>query len=466
MNRAFAAEVRWTRPAVSGLTSFGGLFVSMIRRCGRLWLSASASSASLGSEVARTRPRRRSPSWSSCRRPSTLAVRICRTSCRTSSHLGLPQDLRSSPRTGFLTDRLTGSNDLNPSLGLLYAVTVTRDLGARASAGAPFPERGGTILHLLSGVEWQLSRRWALIPTISGSLPSTTQTSISVPYQDTSGAQTTLAGDLKVKASSVGGELSAEFDTLDAGRVELVFTMTGGLTNYWITQGLAKLQLADDTIVSSAALQQQCQTSGCTQDVRNLLSKPSTNVIQVYAEGDLTALLGRTDVGITGSGYGYSQDPGQLGFFGVAGFARGPSTGDGYPIAPLLFDVRGHVLEKLGAWRLAASGDYGRYVDAEGWNVTGSLKATYSVTKRIRLWATGTLPTRQGRVTGRRQHGRGGGRTAVDLLSTPRSLRRATKRRQPISCREGRGSRKRPTGRVAGAHWAARKRPSTRKVHP
>ena len=270
-------------------------------------------------------------------------------------------------------------------------MTVTRDLGARASAGAPFPERGGTILHLLSGVEWQLSRRWALIPTISGSLPSTTQTSISVPYQDTSGAQTTLAGDLKVKASSVGGELSAEFDTLDAGRVELVFTMTGGLTNYWITQGLAKLQLADDTIVTSAALQQQCQTTGCTQDVRNLLSKPNTNVIQVYAEGNITALFGRTDVGITGSGYDYSQDPGQLGFFGVAGFARGPSTGDGYPIAPLLFDLRGHVLEKLGAWRLAASGDYGRYVDAEGWNVTGSLKATYSVTKRIRLWATGTF---------------------------------------------------------------------------
>jgi hypothetical protein len=298
---------------------------------------------------------------------------------------------RSSPRTGFITDRLSGSNDLNPSLGLLYAVTVTQDLGARATAGAPFPERGGTILHLLSGLEWQLSRRWALIPTVSGSLPSTTQTSISVPYQDSSGAQTTLAGDLRVKASSVGGELSAELDTLDAGPVELVFTMTGGLTNYWIAQALPKLQMADGTIVSSAALQPQCQTSGCSQDVLNLLSKPSTSVIQVYAEGDVTASLGRTDVGITGSGYVYSQDPGQLGFFGIAGFARGPSTGDGYPMAPLLFDVRGHVLEKLGAWRLAASGDYGRYVDAEGWNVTGSLKATYSVTKQIRLWATGTF---------------------------------------------------------------------------
>ncbi len=294
----------------------------------------------------------------------------------------------SSPRTGFLTDRLSGSNDLSASLGLIYAATVTRDLGARASAGAPFPDRGGTILHLLSGLEWQLSPRWALIATVSGSLPSTTQTSISVPYQDTTGAQMTAAGDLKVKASSVGGELSAELDTLDAGAVELVFTVTGGLTNYWITQGLAKLQGAD---VSLAMLQTECQTTGCSQDIRNLLSKQSTNVIQAYGEGDVTALIGRTDVGITGSGFGYSQDPGQLGFFGVAGFARGPSIGDGYPLAPLLFDARAHVLEKLGAWRLAASADYGRYVDDDGWNATASIKAMYSVTKRIRLWATGTF---------------------------------------------------------------------------
>src|SRR5579871_146290 len=303
------------------------------------------------------------------------------------SSMGSP----STPRAGFFSDRLSGSNDLSASLGILYAVTVTRDLGARASAGTPFADRGGTILHLLSGLEWQLSPRWALIPTVNGSLPSTTQTSISVPYQDTSGAETMLAGDLRVKASSVGGELSAELDTLDAAAVELVFTATGGLTNYWITQGLTKLQLADDTIVSSAALQQQCQTSGCSQEVRSLLSKPSTNVIQAYAEADLTAMIGRTDVGATASGYGYSQDPGQLGFFGVAGFARGPSTGDGYPLAPLLFEARGHILEKLGSWRLAGSADYGRYVDGEGWDVTGSLKASYSATRRIRLWLTGTV---------------------------------------------------------------------------
>jgi hypothetical protein len=301
--------------------------------------------------------------------------------------MGSPTSLRS----GFFTDRLSGSNDLSPSLGLLYGAAVTRDLGARASAGSPFPDRGGTIVRMWSGAEWQLSRRWALIPVVSGSIPSTTQTSINVPYQDANGAPTTVAGDLKIKASSIGGELSAEFDTLDAGPVEAVLTFTGGFTNFWITQGLTKLQLANDTIVTTAALKQQCQASTCSPQIEDLLAKPNSSVVQAYGEVDVTGIVRRTDVGFSGTGYAYSQDPGQIGFFGVAGFARGPSSGDGYPAAPLLFQVWGHAQQKLGAWRLSGSASYGRYVDGEGSSASASLKVAYAAGSRIRLWATGTL---------------------------------------------------------------------------
>ena len=303
------------------------------------------------------------------------------------SSTGSPLSLRS----GFFTDRLSGSSDLNSSLGLIYGVAVTRDLGARASAGSPFPDKGGTILRLWSGVEWQLSRRWAVIPVVSGSLPSTTQTSINVPYQDTNGTQTTVAGDLRVKASSIGGELSAEYDTLDAKALEIVLTLTGGLTNFWITQGLTKLQLANDTIVSMTALEQQCQMNACSQEVQGLLARPSSSVVQAYGEIDVTGIVKRTNVGFSGTGYGYSQDPGQIGFFGVAGFARGPTSGDGYPVAPLLFQFWGHALQTLGAWRLAGSASYGRYVDGDGSSASVSLKVAYSASPRIRLWATGTL---------------------------------------------------------------------------
>ena len=302
------------------------------------------------------------------------------------SSTGSPLSLRS----GFFTDRLSGSNDLSSSLGLLYGVAVTRDLGARASVGSPFPDKGGTILRLWSGVEWQLSRRWALTPVVSGSLPSTTQTSINVPYQDTNGMQTTVAGDLRVKASSIGGELSAEYDTLDAGALEIVLTLTGGFTNFWITQGLTQLQWAN-AIVSMNDLEKQCQMNACSQEVQGLLARKSSSVVQAYGEVDVTGIIKRTDVGFSGTGYGYSQDPGQIGFFGVAGFARGPTSGDGYPVAPLLFQFWGHALQTLGAWRLAGSASYGRYVDGEGSSASVSLKVAYSVSPRIRLWATGTL---------------------------------------------------------------------------
>jgi hypothetical protein len=309
---------------------------------------------------------------------------------------GAPMGSPGTLRSGFFTDRLSGSNDLSASLSLLYGAAVTRDLGARASAGSPFPDRGGTIARLWSGAEWQLSRRWALIPVVSGSIPSTTQTSINVPYPDANGTPTAVPGDLRIKASSVGGELSAEYDTLDAGRVEFVLTFTGGFTNFWITQGLTKLQLTSNmdmavTTVTTAALKSQCQASPCSQQIQDLLAKPSASVAQVYGEADVTGIIRHTDVGFSGTGYAYSQDPGQIGFFGVAGFARGPSSGDGYPAAPLLFQVWGHAQQKLGAWRLSGNASYGRYVDAEGSSESVSLKVAYAASSRIRLWATGTL---------------------------------------------------------------------------
>jgi hypothetical protein len=304
---------------------------------------------------------------------------------------GAPMGSPGSLRSGFFTDRLSGSNDLRSSLGLLYGAAVTRDLGASASAGSPFPDRGGTIARLWSGLEWQLSRRWALIPVVSGSIPSTTQTSITVPYQDANGSPTTVAGDPKIKASSIGGELSAEYDTLDAGPIEAVLTFTGGFTNFWITQGLTKLQLANDSIVTTAMLKQQCQASTCSQQIDDLLAKPSSSVVQAYGEVDVTGIIRHTDVGFSGTGYAYSQDPGQIGFFGVAGFARGPGSGDGYPAAPLLFQFWGHAQQKLGAWRLSGSASYGRYVDGEGVTASASLKIAYAASSRIRLWTTGTL---------------------------------------------------------------------------
>jgi hypothetical protein len=296
----------------------------------------------------------------------------------------------SSPRAGFVADRLLGSNDLTSSIGLLYGVAVTRDLGSPPAAGTRFADRGGTIARFSAGTEWQASSHWALIPMISASPPSTIRTSTTIPFQDATGASTNLAGDLQVRSSSLGAELSAELDLLDLWGPELVVTSTAGFVNYWSTQRLLKLQLANDSVVTPAALARQCQSQGCSAEVEALLAKPSPSVLQTYAELDVTMTVRRTEVGATGTGFVYSRDPTQLGFFGIAAFARGPSIGDGVALAPLRFSTQGHVAQKIGRLRLAGTGEYGRYVDSEGSTVRMSAKPAYDVTSRVRLWVTGT----------------------------------------------------------------------------
>jgi hypothetical protein len=295
-----------------------------------------------------------------------------------------------TPRSGFLSDRLLGTTGLTSSMGLIYGVAVTRDLGAPAAVGSRFPDRGGTILRLSAGDEWQVSPRWALISSLNGSPSSTTRTSTTLPFQDGAGMPTNLAGDLQVKSSSMGGEISAEFDTLDAWGAELVVTTTGGLTTYWSTQKLLKLQLANDSVVNQATLAQQCQTEGCSADVRSLLGKQSPSVLQGYVDVDVTAIIRRTQLGLSGTAFAYSSDPSQLGSFGVAAFARGPTLGDGVALAPLRWSSQAHITHKLGRARVAGTGEYGQYVEGEGSTVSISAKPAYDLTARVRLWATGT----------------------------------------------------------------------------
>jgi hypothetical protein len=305
--------------------------------------------------------------------------------------LGAARGSPSIPRTGFVSDRLLGSNELTSSVGVLYGLTVTRDLGAPASAGSRFPDRGGTIFRLTAGGEWQASPHCALIPMVIASPSSTTRTSATIPFQDATGASVNLAGDLQVRSSSLGAEMSAELDTLDAFAPELVVTATGGLLNYWSTQKLLKLQLANDSVVTPTALAQQCQMQGCSPEVTALLTKPSLSVLQLYAELDVTATIRRTDFGATGTAYAYTHDPAQLGFFGVAAFARGPALGDGVPLAPLQFSTQAHATQKLGRFRISGTGEYGRYVDSEGTTVSVSAKPAFDVASRVRLWATATV---------------------------------------------------------------------------
>lgn len=293
-----------------------------------------------------------------------------------------------SPRTGFLADRITGMNVASDAVAITYTASATIDSGAPAPFGSPFKDRGGTIFRASVGLDWQISSRWALTAAANGSPPSTTSTATTIPFQDANGVSAPLAGDLHVRAASVGGELSAEYDSDDALPIELVFAATGGVVDYATTQRIAKLQLADNTVVSASTLQQQCQTTGCSPQLQTALAAESPGVVQGYGLFDAMVVGHRVDAGVAVTGYGYSSDPTQLGYFGVASFGRSPATSDGTPFAPLRLAVRPHVLLKMGRFRLGASGEYDRYVDGLGSSVVVSAKPGYDLTSTVRAWVT------------------------------------------------------------------------------
>jgi hypothetical protein len=293
-----------------------------------------------------------------------------------------------SPRTAFISDKATGMNSASDAISVTYDATVTRDSGAPAPVGSPFRDRGGTIFRGGLGLDWQVSSKWAVIVAANGSPPSTTSTSTAIPFQDINGVSTPLAGDLRVRASSLGGELSAEYDTVDSLPIELILSATGGLLSYATSQKLLKLQLANNTTISAAALEKQCQTGACSPELQTALAAASPGVLQAYATLDVTAVVHRTDIGIATTGFGYSSDPTQLGYFGVAAFGRGPTTGDGTAFAPVRLAVRPHLLFRVGHLRLGASGEYDRYVDELGSSFVASAKPAYDLTSTLRVWVT------------------------------------------------------------------------------
>jgi hypothetical protein len=295
------------------------------------------------------------------------------------------------PRRTFVSDRLTGVSSPSDTVDLVYDFTVTRDLGAQAPVGSPFPYRGGTIFRGSAGVIWQLSPKWALIASANGSPPSTTSTATTIPFTDATGAMAPLAGDLSIHAASFGGDLTLEHDTLESLPIELIASATVGVVRYETTQKLSMLQLADDTTVSADSLQAQCDANGCSAELQTALAARSPDVVQGYVTLDATAVIRRTDVTAAATYYGYSKDPTQLGYFGVATLGRGPVLGDGTPFGPVRYSLRPQVMPRLGRLRLGLAAEYDNYVEDLGTSLIGSVKPAFNFTPNLRGWFTLTM---------------------------------------------------------------------------
>jgi hypothetical protein len=295
-----------------------------------------------------------------------------------------------APRTTFISDRLIGTNELSEKVGLTYDGTLMHDSGAPA-VGTGFPDRGGTVLRFGLGADWQISSHWALLGRGVASLPSTSLTAATIPFETAAGMSTTVDAEVRVHSWSWGGELGVEYDSLELMKLQVIATVTAGATDYDSTQRLRRLRQVNGNVVTLAELQQRCRQRGCSAQIRSLLRRDQFNVVQGYGAADVT-LVGRwLDGGVAGTVYAYSQDPGDLGFFGVAAFGRGAVIGDATTFAPLRWSARGHALARAGRWRLGLTGELDGYAAGMGNSTVATLKPSFDLTRALRLWVVAAV---------------------------------------------------------------------------
>jgi hypothetical protein len=295
-----------------------------------------------------------------------------------------------APRTGFFSDRLIGTNELSENVGITYDATVTHDSGAPA-VGSGFPDRGGTVFRFGLGTDWQFSSHWALLARAVGSLPSVSLTAATVPFDTAAGIATTVDAEVRVHSWSAGGEVGVEYDSLELLKTQLIATLTVGATDYDSTQRLRRLRQVNGTVVTLAQLQQRCRQKGCSAQIRSLLRRDQFAVVQSYGAADLTAAGHWLEGGLAGTVYLYSQDPSDLGFFGVAAFGRGAVMGDATTFAPLRWSARAHTLLRAGRWRVGLTGELDGYVAGLGTSVVETLKPSFDLTRSLRLWLVAAL---------------------------------------------------------------------------
>lgn len=245
----------------------------------------------------------------------------------------------------FLSDRLGGSVDTSDALSFSGDLTYTRYFHSHGASGE-------NIFQLAAAGDYTPDDHLSFGVDLRGSPTSTASTT-----DPTSGAR------YSYRSSSLGGGLSAEYDTAGEGDVETIADAYLGLTGYRTTQ--------------------HARSSKQAQSV--LIGTPSS-LLQYRASVGVTEQLWRdTEIGLTGTYYLYSEDPIDTGYDGPSIWGRG-GVSEGVPLEPLRWAIRPSVRQKLGPWKVGAYVHYGRYVGDEGYTAVVALKVQLKASDLFRLW--------------------------------------------------------------------------------
>lgn len=311
--------------------------------------------------------------------------------------LGLSEDTPASPHGPHVADQLTFRFDLSDDWSMKLGGTYTYDTATPPPEGAAFATSSAQVLTVVGGLEWDVSPRVTVYLEASGSPRASQSFDGQVSFEGPGGVKIPFDVLLYNATSSVGLVGGV---TWQLGGTEFLGTVLGGtiidlslgwtlLTTYQRLDGIVvdqKPSTRGQLLVYCGLFPRRCDA------LRPLLKGGEDSLNQLMVSLAILQPVGpSTDLGLSGSYYGYDQDPTQAVFFTArANAAAGDSLGAGFPLAPVRWSISPNLAQRFGNWTLAPSYQYLKYASSIGEAHVAALRISWRIDSSWTVWVSGS----------------------------------------------------------------------------
>ncbi len=297
-----------------------------------------------------------------------------------------------NPSSGSFTDSVSATIEINHDWSLDLGGTATLQGKTPALQRGQFPESGSAVTLFNAGAEYNATDSLALIAGLQLSPRSVQYAGTTMALRQASGAEVSADELVRSQTSQAGGTLGISWDSIGESTLEWSYAASLDYSHANVDQTIPRVRLADGTTLATTTLRQEtlayCSAHpalrNCGQGLLTALRATPVTLDSERLSASATAtLFGDTDVTLGGDYYLYEQDPGQIGFFALAATGRTA----GVPIAPLRFQVRPEVVQRVGDFSAKVWVQAGRYMPGMGGTTeSAGLKLQYKFTRAFRSW--------------------------------------------------------------------------------
>ncbi len=301
-----------------------------------------------------------------------------------------------SPRTGEVTNTITGSVDLGKEWSLYLSTGLTLLQPTKGVPGAQFGSAGTTTVYFSPGATWRPDDHLTFGLAVTYSPRSELRADTVISYSPAPGQTANADALVSAVTTSRAARGLISYDTAGFSSWETSIDLDGGVDHYDAEQRIISARDPNGNALGPAQLKAEaqsfCKTRACTRQVIGLFREHATPLEQGTVRLRVTETIYRdTDVGMAGSYFMYDRDPTSVGYFGLVAPGRGATFWSGIPLAPLQWSARPELTHRFGDLSARLWLEHGAYVDSEGTMDVLGAKLLYRFTRRFRMWITASV---------------------------------------------------------------------------